>query len=126
MPTISLSLRLPPPDVTDWPSEWLIAPCKVTHDLLNDTHKEGRPQARFFRRFGFSTANPNEFAFALLEHPRKNRLARDVRTDAGDRKLVFEGAIQAPDDRGPCVRTVWSVDPNGHARFVTAVPLTRD
>ncbi|SFU41088.1 hypothetical protein SAMN02799631_00526 [Methylobacterium sp. 174MFSha1.1] len=112
--------------MSDWPAEWLIAPRKVTHYLLNDAHKEGGPKARFFLRFGFSAANPNEFVFALLEHPRRNRLARDVKTDAGDRKLVFEGEIQAPDGREPRVRTVWSVDPNGHARFVTAVPLTRD
>ncbi|WP_348273107.1 DUF6883 domain-containing protein [Methylobacterium sp. ap11] len=116
---------MPRPDLTDQPSEWLIEPRKISHYLLNETHQAGGPKARYFIRFGFSPADPNRLAFALLEHPTKGDLVRDETSSAGDRKLIFEGPIQSPDGRAPRVRTVWSVRPDGHARFVTAVPLTR-
>ncbi len=108
-----------------WPSEWLIEPRKITHHLLNETHRAGGPKARFFVRFGFSLADPNRLAFALLDHSTEAHLVRDASSGLDDRKLVFEGPIQAPDGRAPRVRTIWSVGSDGHARFITAIPLTR-
>ncbi|WP_170249078.1 hypothetical protein [Methylobacterium haplocladii] len=39
-------------------------------------------------------------------------------------RIVFQWPISAPDGRSPRVRSVWWVDDEDAAHFVTAIPLT--
>ncbi|UMY15555.1 hypothetical protein MMB17_12330 [Methylobacterium organophilum] len=39
-------------------------------------------------------------------------------------KLIFEGPIRTQDGRSPRARTVWWIEDEPVAHFVTAVPLT--
>jgi hypothetical protein len=108
-----------------WPSSFSLDPRKVVHYLLDESHVEGGAKARFFLRFGFSPATPFDLASVLLAHPTWNTFVNRTVSDRGDTKLVFEGPIVAPDGRTPRIRSVWRMDENGTARFVTAVPVTR-
>lgn len=108
-----------------WPSSFSLDPRKVVHYLLDEFHLEGGPKARFFLRFGFEAAAPFDLASALIAHPTWDTFVTKTVSERGDVKLAFEDPITAPDGRTPHIRTVWRLDENGAARFVTAVPLTR-
>jgi len=45
---------------------------KVTEYLLNPSHPDGSPKARFFSRFGFSRNEPAVLVAALLVHVAEN------------------------------------------------------
>ena len=36
-----------------WPRDWSLDPIKIDGYPLDETHIEGGPKARFFKRFGF-------------------------------------------------------------------------
>ncbi|MGU3286342.1 DUF6883 domain-containing protein [Methylobacterium mesophilicum] len=41
-----------------WPLSWSLDPRKISGYLLDETHIEGGPKARFFKRFGFGMHVP--------------------------------------------------------------------
>lgn len=103
-----------------WPSLWRIDQAKIGRYLLNLDHPEGGPKARFFLGFGFSPEAAQVFAEALAAHPWNNPPGRLVTPPIGLPRLIFEGALPAPDGRAPRVRTVWERESNAVARLLTA------
>ena len=98
---------------------------KVTHYLLNPGHPAGGSKASFFLRFGFTVADWQQLAEALLRHGRENEVVKVEETRHG-RRYVVDGLLTAPDGTSLNVRTAWYINPGGDApRFVTAHPLPK-
>jgi len=98
---------------------------KVTHYLLNPGHPAGGSKAWFFLRFGFTVAEWQILAEALLRHARENEVVETEQTPHG-RRYVVEGRLIAPGGAGLNVRSAWYIDAVGGApRFVTAHPLPK-
>ena len=98
---------------------------KVTHYLLNPAHPAGGSKAWFFLRFGFTVADWQWLAAALLRHARENEVAETEQTPHGVRYVV-DGPLTAPDGTSLNVRTAWYINPGSDApRFVTAHPLPK-
>lgn len=106
-----------------FPEAFFVPDAKIFKYLLKRDHVDGGWKARFFHGFGFGTEAPDVLAGALLSHAVPENLTREGVTPLGDRKLVFEGSIVAPNGRKPWVRMVWRIDRDGTAQFVTAIPL---
>lgn len=96
---------------------------KITAYLLDSTHPKGKQKAAFFTRFGFSMAQWEVLAEALLAHARLYEVASQRESPHGTNYAV-EGALPSPDGRNPGVRVVWFI-PRGEETpsFVTAYPL---
>ncbi len=98
---------------------------KVTLYLLNPGHPAGGSKASFFLRFGFSTAEWQQLAEALLQHARENEAVVTEQTRHGTRYVV-DGVLTARDGTLLNVRSAWFIDIGGdEPRFVTAHPLPR-
>jgi hypothetical protein len=96
---------------------------KITGYLLSETHSGGREKQAFFSRFGFSVAEWEVMAEALIQHAQDHEVVREISAVHGT-KYVIEGALLTPDERNPTVRTVWIIDTGETAaRLVTAYPL---
>jgi len=97
----------------------------MTHYLLNPAHPAGGSKAVFFLRFGFTAAEWQRLADALLRHARENEVVASERTRHGMRYVV-DGVLQAPDGTTLNVRSAWYIHPNSdQPRFVTAHPLRK-
>ena|ERR1035437_5436271 len=98
---------------------------KVTHYLINPAHPAGGSKAAFFLRFGFTVANWQRLAEALLRHARENEVVETEQTPHGQR-YALDGPLTAPDGTRLNVRTAWYINSRGDApRFVTAHPLPK-
>ncbi len=98
---------------------------KITHYLLNPGHPAGGSKAAFFLRFGFTVAEWQRLAEALLRHARENEVAAMEQTAHGDRYVV-DGPLAAPDGSRLNVRSAWYINPDSVIpRFVTAHPLPK-
>ena len=98
---------------------------KVTHYLLNPAHPAGGSKAWFFLRFGFTVADWQRLAEALLRHAQENEVVKTEQTPHGVRYVV-DGPLTAPDGTRLNVRTAWFINPGSDApRFVTAHPLPK-
>ena len=98
---------------------------KITEYLLNVEHRYGASKARFFARFGFSLANWETLAIALLDHGRQFEVSEVTETIFGPCYKV-EGELQTPTGRTPRIRSVWQVDHGMVApRLITAYPLAK-
>src|SRR5688500_5873149 len=96
---------------------------KITRYLLNPLHPAGGSKATFFLRFGFTGADWQRLADALLLHARKNEVVAMEQTGHGTRYVV-DGAMAAPDGSVLNVRSAWYIGIGADApRFVTAHPL---
>lgn len=96
---------------------------KITAYLLNSAHRKGQDKAAFFTRFGFSMAQWEVMAEALLAHARLYEVASQRETPHGTNYAV-EGALSSPDGRNPSVRVIWFIpDGSDTPNFVTAYPL---
>jgi|SRR5437867_9047058 len=98
---------------------------KVTHYLLNPAHPAGGGKAAFFLRFGFTVADWQRLAEALLCHAREHEVVETEQTRHGIRYVV-DGPLTAPDGSRLNVRSAWYINPGGNApRFVSAHPLPK-
>lgn len=95
---------------------------KLREYLLSSTHPLGRFKAGFFRRFGYSAEDWEDFELCLREHILSHGAAEVEETPYG-RKYVIEGAMGSPSGAVLQVVTVWLIL-RGQAipRFVTAGP----
>ena len=101
----------------------VVAEVKITGYLLSETHEDGRHKAIFFTRLGFSVAQWQVLAQALLEHAAEHEVASVLSTPHGDHYAV-EGELRTPSGRRPLVRSVWAVDTGSTVpRLITAYPL---
>lgn len=94
---------------------------KVRKYLLNLSHPDGGPKAKFFISRGFSEADWQILACALELHPIENNV-QSTEANAFGAKFLVRCKLRTPDGRNPCVLTVWMIDGPGAARFVTAYP----
>lgn len=100
----------------------IVADTKITRYLLNPDHREGGPKARFFLAFGFNRENPALLAEALRQHPLDHPLV-DTRLEPFGAIHIVDCSIRTPDQRNPCVRTIWiTEDGSPGPRLVTAYP----
>ncbi len=98
---------------------------KVTHYLLNPAHPAGGSKASFFLRHGFTMADWQRPAEALLRQARENEVVATEQTPHGVRYVV-DDPLAAPDGTSLNVRTAWYINPSSDApRFVTAHPLPK-
>src|ERR1700733_11856759 len=98
---------------------------KITLYLLNPAHPAGGSKASFFLRFGFSVAEWQRLAEALITHARANDVVESEETPHGIRHVV-EGPLIAPDGTRLNIRSAWYISISGGApRFVTAHPLPK-
>jgi hypothetical protein len=98
---------------------------KITQYLLNPAHPAGGSKAAFFLRFGFTAAEWERLAGALLRHARENEVSGTEPTTYGQRYVV-DGPLVAPDGSSLNIRSAWFINPEGGApRFVTAHPLPK-
>lgn len=87
---------------------------KVTHYLFNPAHPAGGSKAWFFLRFGFTVAEWQRLAEAMLRHARDNEVVETEPTPHGQR-YVIEGRLIAPDGTSLNVRSAWYIDMAGGA-----------
>jgi hypothetical protein len=98
---------------------------KITRYLLNPAHPAGGSKAAFFLRHGFTVADWQQLAQALLRHVRENEVVQAEETRHGTRYAV-DGPLNALDGSVLNVRTAWYTDPGSDVpRFVTSHPLPR-
>ena len=99
-----------------------VADSKVRDFILNDAHPDNKGRARFFAAFGFTAGRWDLLKDALVRHPRRNVVVRASETGFGTRYRVHCDIV-SPDERNPCIVTVWTVD-RGSAipMLVTAFP----
>ena len=95
---------------------------KLTDYLLSLDHRDGKTKATFFTRFGFSASQIDVLQFALLRHAATQPVIEMKHSEHGV-KYVLECSVESPDQRNPCIRSVWIVDAGQTApRLVTAFP----
>jgi hypothetical protein len=96
---------------------------KITDYLLAFDHPEGAGKAEFFTSFGFSVAQWQVLADALLAHARTHPVSSSSRSEYGT-KYRIDGPISCPDGRTLTIRAVWIIDEGADSpRLVTAHPL---
>jgi len=101
-----------------------IEPAKITHYLLSDHHPRGKAKNRFFKSIGFALSDWQCFQQALLDHALTATLILEDDQSQFARKQVFQCRIRSPDQRHPCIISVWQETPDGW-RLLTAYPFYR-
>jgi len=94
---------------------------KIRDYLLNPAHPIGLGKERFFRGYGFSPAHWTALRAALLGHPMNNPVTGQSHNDWGS-KYEVRCSIKTPDQRNPCIVSIWIIDAGADPRFVTAYP----
>lgn len=96
---------------------------KVYRYLLNPQHPDNNGKARFFVGFGFSSLRWDILRDALQAHPVSNLVAITISTSFGT-KYEVRCQVQSPDNRNPCIKSIWIIEPNvsPDPRLVTAYP----
>ncbi|MCA0425959.1 MAG: hypothetical protein LCH37_00850 [Bacteroidetes bacterium] len=99
-----------------------VADNKITDYLLSDIHLIGKHKADFFKRFGFDIADIDTFKGSLIQHSTDRDIVKTKYLDLGI-KYELKCEIKTPDERNPCIVTVWIVE-NGkqEPKLVTAYP----
>lgn len=94
---------------------------KIVDYLLNHNHEAGKSKAKYFSAFGFDKDSWQILADALLEHGRERDIDESEDTGFGT-KYVLRCNLATPDERNPCIKTVWISEGDGRTRLVTAYP----
>jgi hypothetical protein len=95
---------------------------KLTDYLLSSSHPTGKAKAKFFTAFGFCAEAADQMKDALLQHGKTRPVVQQTVSQHGV-KYVLECGIDTPDDRNPCIRSVWIVEAGQTSpRLVTAYP----
>ena len=96
---------------------------KVRDYLLAFDHPEGAGKAEFFRSCGFTAADWQVLAHALVTHVKTQAVSSTIQSKYGT-KYCIDGPIECPDGRSPFIRSVWIIDTGErYPRLVTAHPL---
>jgi hypothetical protein len=93
---------------------------RIRDYLLNRQHADGGPKARFFIARGFTVDAGAVLQASLIIQCETNTVTRIVDTEWGPRDTV-ECNCPTPDERNPCIRTVWQME-DGAPRPLTAIP----
>lgn len=99
-----------------------VADNKITDYLLSDIHEIGKHKAVFFKRFGFDISDINTFKGSLIQHSIDRDIEKTKDSDFGV-KYELKCEINTPDNRNPCIVTVWIVESGQEKpKLVTAYP----
>lgn len=99
-----------------------VAENKITDYLLSDKHQTGKQKADFFKRFGFDSENINTFIGSLIQHS-IDREVEKIQDSVYGTKYELRCEIKTPDERNPCIITVWIVEKGQEVpKLVTAYP----
>jgi hypothetical protein len=99
-----------------------VADNKIEKYLLSDTHEEGKHKAAFFKQFGFDALEPENLKKSLLNHAVTREIVNELEVAHG-KKYVLECELQTPDERNPCIKSVWIIgNEESNPRLVTAYP----
>jgi hypothetical protein len=106
--------------MSDWRDRLLVEEAKLNLYLLDETHEQGGPKAKFLIGIGFSPTAPGWLAKTLMDQGRSGD-AVSLKSPFGT-KYTVTGDIVAPTGRHYRVKTVW-IDEGGDAvRLVTLIP----
>lgn len=95
---------------------------KVNDYLLSDTHETGKAKAKYFKSFGFDITDIENLKKSLVQHANEREVEKNTPTSYGD-KYELKCEIQSPDDRNPCIVTVWIIEKGKHnSTLITAYP----
>jgi hypothetical protein len=108
-------MRLPRPD------ELIVEPEKITNYLLCASHPDGSSKAKFFSLLGFDVRHWKLLAKALVQHGCTQEIIEEVVTPFG-MKYVVQCLLVTPDERNPCILSVWVAEHDKAPRLVTAYP----
>lgn len=102
----------------------MVADAKITGYLLDATHPDGGPKARFFLGHGFRAEDPETFRRALVEHAAVTEMT--TMSGRGGTKFVGVGPLRAPNGQLLSLMSVWALDDDQPPpRLVTAYPAGR-
>lgn len=91
--------------------------------LLNESHAANKGRAKFFALFGFTSNGWETMHDALLTHVATNPIVETETTLHGTKDQLHGPLLDAlPDGRNPCILLIWTIEPGGEPRFVTAFP----
>jgi hypothetical protein len=95
---------------------------KITDYLLNASHRIGKNKAGFFKRFGFDLSDIKAFKNSLIQHSIEREIEETENTEYGN-KYKLKCELQTPDERNPCIVTVWIIETGKHRpTLITAYP----
>jgi hypothetical protein len=97
---------------------------KLIDYLLNNEHPIGKGKAKFFGQHGFSKEQASRMVKALCHHAKNNPVI-NVEENQFGKKYSVACNIQTPDERDPCILSVWIVEGGKPPRLVTAYPSTQ-
>lgn len=112
-----MSKRLPQPN------DLIVEQAKITHYLLNPLHKDGASKARFFMAVGFEANDWQAMALALCTHGQVREVIKEAGSEFG-MKFVVRCALNTPDQKNPCIDSVWIAEGEAAPRLVTAYPYS--
>ena len=98
-----------------------VAANKVRGFLLDENHAGNKGRAKFFARFGFSPDHWEVLRDALIAHVNNNDVL-DTETAKHGTVYTVRCSLVSPDGRDPCISTIWTIEPSGGPKFVTAFP----
>uniref|UniRef100_A0A7C2P2M5 DUF6883 domain-containing protein n=1 Tax=Schlesneria paludicola TaxID=360056 RepID=A0A7C2P2M5_9PLAN len=94
---------------------------KVADYLLSDTHPVGRHKAKWFRRHGYLSTQPELLHDALQECAEHGDVTETIAVDYGT-KYVVTHEVTSPTGKRLTLRTVWIIELGLPPRLVTAYP----
>jgi hypothetical protein len=102
----------------------IVPEAKIVRYLLDLTSENGKAKARFFLSFGFTIAEWQVLAQALIQHTIDHEIAKIDKRPPFGVHYIIEGTLRTPDGRNPSVRVVWIIDDDDDTpRLVSAYPL---
>ena len=100
----------------------IVADKKITDYLLSETHEIGKFKAYFFKGFGFDLTDIDTFKDSLIQHSIDRDIEITKYSDFGI-KYELKCEINTPDERNPCIVTVWIVENGDESpKLITAYP----
>lgn len=95
---------------------------KILGYLLNLDHEDGHGKAKFLMSFGFTREDWHVLRDALRRHCTRHLIAKTKESPPYGVNFSVDCALETPDRRNPCIRTVWEVKPQAAPRLITAHP----
>ncbi len=98
---------------------------KARDYLLALEHADGGSKAKYLLQFGFNREQWWILAEALRIHGASHEVTSVTETPHGP-VCTVDGILNTPDERNPCVRTVWIYDHGSDVpRLISAYPRER-
>lgn len=96
-----------------------IDPPKITEYLLNLSHPDGGPKAKFYIARGYILDNWTQLADDLRTHGTTHPVSTTI-TSVYGAKYTIEGPMTTPDGKSVVIRSVWIINKGEDVpRFVT-------